>query len=164
MTAEIHREFGAVISRLARHQNLDRQEAAQAFSTVLNDATTPMQQGAFLAALAAKEQGQFWAFHDSVFATPRGDNTSLKSIAEKLDLDLERFETQRAEALTRARIQSDIELGARLGVDGTPSVFINGRRVYDIRPKTLLLLIAHEILAANQVPQEHPQLVSMAAH
>lgn len=54
MTAEIHRVFGAVISRLARHQNLSRDEAAQAFTTVLSDATTPMQQGAFLAALATK--------------------------------------------------------------------------------------------------------------
>lgn len=54
MTAEIHKSFGAVISRLARHHHLDRQEAAQAFTTVLRDATTPMQQGAFLAALATK--------------------------------------------------------------------------------------------------------------
>ena len=54
MAAETHKSFGAVISRLARHHHLDREEAAQAFATVLNDDTTPMQQGAFLAALATK--------------------------------------------------------------------------------------------------------------
>lgn len=54
MTAEIHKSFGAVISRLARHYPLERHEAAEAFTTVLSDATTPMQQGAFLAALATK--------------------------------------------------------------------------------------------------------------
>lgn len=54
MAAETHREFGAVISRLARRENLARDEAARAFTTVLSDATTPMQQGAFLAALATK--------------------------------------------------------------------------------------------------------------
>ncbi len=54
MPAEIDREFGALISRLAARQNLTREEAARAFTIVLNDATTSMQQGAFLAALATK--------------------------------------------------------------------------------------------------------------
>ncbi|MEW6076268.1 MAG: anthranilate phosphoribosyltransferase [Thermodesulfobacteriota bacterium] len=54
MPAEIDRNFGALISRLARHQDLTREESSQAFSAVLNDATTSMQQGAFLAALATK--------------------------------------------------------------------------------------------------------------
>ncbi|MCF8026588.1 MAG: hypothetical protein K9K82_14015 [Desulfobacteraceae bacterium] len=54
MTAEIHHAFGALISRLTRRQNLARKEAAQAFATVLNNSTTQMQQGAFLAALRTK--------------------------------------------------------------------------------------------------------------
>lgn len=54
MTAEIHHGFGALISRLTRRQNLARKEAAQAFATVLNNSTTQMQQGAFLAALRTK--------------------------------------------------------------------------------------------------------------
>ncbi len=54
MTAGINKSFGSVISRLARHHHLERHEAEQAFTTVLSNATTPMQQGAFLAALATK--------------------------------------------------------------------------------------------------------------
>ena len=54
MSTETHRQFGSVISRLARRQDLSREQAAAAFTTVLNDATTPMQQGAFLAALTTK--------------------------------------------------------------------------------------------------------------
>ncbi|MBA2882096.1 anthranilate phosphoribosyltransferase [Desulfosalsimonas propionicica] len=54
MTAAIHHEFGALISRLTRRENLSRKEAEQAFATVLNDSTTQMQQGAFLAALRTK--------------------------------------------------------------------------------------------------------------
>ncbi|MDY6824997.1 MAG: anthranilate phosphoribosyltransferase [Thermodesulfobacteriota bacterium] len=50
----IHRRFGDTISRLIRRENLTRSEAEQAFTLVLNDGTTPVQQGAFLAALAAK--------------------------------------------------------------------------------------------------------------
>ncbi len=54
MTAEIHQQFGALISRLARRQDLAREEAEQAFATILTDSTTQMQQGAFLAALTTK--------------------------------------------------------------------------------------------------------------
>ena len=101
------------------------------------------------AAEAAREQGRFWAFHDSVFRAPPRDKTTLRSIAEELDLDINRFEARRTQTTVQSRIQADIELGTRLGVDGTPSVFINGRRVYDIRPKTLLLLVAYEAQVAK---------------
>jgi len=45
----------------------------------------------------------------------------------------------------RARVDADLALGTDLGVDGTPSVFLNGRRVRDLRPAVLSLLIAAEI-------------------
>ena len=46
--------FGAVITRLIDRQDLSRQEARAAFEQILQDGTTAMQQGAFLAALRAK--------------------------------------------------------------------------------------------------------------
>jgi anthranilate phosphoribosyltransferase len=46
--------FGAIITRLINKENLTRQEAFDAFSTVLNNATSDLQQGAFLSALTAK--------------------------------------------------------------------------------------------------------------
>jgi len=48
------KKFGALITRLINKENLTRKEASQAFITVLNNETNEMQQGAFLAALAAK--------------------------------------------------------------------------------------------------------------
>jgi len=54
MTARDDRRFGAIINRLIQRENLTRQEAAQAFNVILSNATTPVQQGAFLAALTAK--------------------------------------------------------------------------------------------------------------
>ena len=54
MNIEQDRAFGAVITRLIQKQDLTRTEAKDAFVTLLNDKTTPMQQGAFLAALTAK--------------------------------------------------------------------------------------------------------------
>lgn len=50
----INREFGNIITRLIQKDDLTRTEARQAFTTVLNNQITEMQQGAFLAALTAK--------------------------------------------------------------------------------------------------------------
>jgi uncharacterized membrane protein len=105
------------------------------------------------AAEAAREQGRFWAFHDAVFAASSDGNISLKALVEHLGLDLDRFEAYRTGDTALAKIQADIDLGVRLGVDGTPSVFVNGRRVYDIRPQTLQFLVAHSLgLAAPKAP------------
>ena len=88
-----------------------------------------------------------------------GTLVSLLLLAETLDLDVGRFETHCHGKAGLARVQADIALGTRLGVNGTPAVFINGRRVYDLRPKTLLFLIAHAlpIRAADQDAPEAEQ-------
>lgn len=54
MSAENDRLFGSIITRLIGKQNLTREETRQTFLSVLNNETTEMQQGAFLAALTAK--------------------------------------------------------------------------------------------------------------
>ena len=46
---------------------------------------------------------------------------------------------------TKAKVKSDVELGARVGVDATPAVFLNGRRVYDFGTEVLEFLISHEL-------------------
>ncbi len=54
MSVENDRAFGAVITRLINKENLSRQEAFDAFTAILSNTTTDLQQGAFLAALTAK--------------------------------------------------------------------------------------------------------------
>ena len=54
MTMENHKAFGALITRLINKDNLSREEAFEAFTTILNNETTELQQGAFLSALTAK--------------------------------------------------------------------------------------------------------------
>jgi anthranilate phosphoribosyltransferase len=54
MSEQTNRDFGSVITHLIQNENLTRNQARQAFITVLNNDTTDMQQGAFLAALTAK--------------------------------------------------------------------------------------------------------------
>jgi anthranilate phosphoribosyltransferase len=54
MQTQTDRQFGAIIMRLIRKENLSRDESKAAFCTILEDRTTEMQQGAFLSALASK--------------------------------------------------------------------------------------------------------------
>jgi predicted DsbA family dithiol-disulfide isomerase len=58
----------------------------------------------------------------------RLEPADLRRFAERLGLDLERFDLDLASEAVRARIERDVETGLESGVDGTPSLFIDGRR------------------------------------
>lgn len=83
---------------------------------------------AAIAAFAAKKQGKFWEFHDRLVDNfDKLSDVKVVEIALELGLDLEQFEKDTESYLIVARINQDIRLGARAGVRGTPTVFINGR-------------------------------------
>ncbi len=105
------------------------------------------------AAEAARQQGKFWAYHNALFTSDlNSGRTTVGSIAMELGLDLRQFESDRIGEATRMKVQSDVDLAFRLGVDATPAIFLNGRRVYDIRPESLQFLIAqaHQQMADRQ--------------
>ncbi|UCF16092.1 MAG: thioredoxin domain-containing protein [Phycisphaerales bacterium] len=113
--------------------------------------------GAAWAAEAAREQGKFWAFHEALFKPRSEGKMTLRSLVEHLGLNLDRFEAYRRGDTALTKVQADIDLGIRLGVDGTPSVFINGRRAYDTRGRALQFLIAHEIEHSDHaIDQDSP--------
>ena len=69
--------------------------------------------------------------HDLLFRNQlRLEAGDLARYAERLGLDLARFESDLADPSTVARIQRDVESGVESGVDGTPTLFIDGQR-YD---------------------------------
>lgn len=76
------------------------------------------------AAEAAGAQGRFFEMVDSLYADRgRVDDPHLWGRAERLDLDLGRFERDRRAAATAARVRRDFQSGIRAGVVGTPAVF-----------------------------------------
>jgi protein-disulfide isomerase len=82
------------------------------------------------AAEAAGLQGAFWEVCDSLYADRgRVDDPHLWERAERLGLDLERFERDRRSDEVGARVRRDFESGIRAGVGGTPAAFIGGRLV-----------------------------------
>ena len=94
---------------------------------------------------AAHVQGQFWSLHEAMFMPRSGEELTLKALVEGLKLDGDRFGVDCQKDAGLAKVKADIDLGIQLGIDGTPSVFVNGRRVYDTRRQALQCLIAHEM-------------------
>jgi len=82
------------------------------------------------ASLAAHEQGKFWDFHDRVFRTQASlDRASLERHAAELGLDVQKFKRALDEQRFAARVDQDMELGRKVEVQGTPTVFVNGNRL-----------------------------------
>jgi protein-disulfide isomerase len=82
------------------------------------------------AARAAGEQGKFWEMHDLVFEnnTRLGDDL-YKELAGKLQLNEAKFLADYNSNKYDALIQQDILLGQNSGVGGTPTLFMNGKRM-----------------------------------
>jgi protein-disulfide isomerase len=89
----------------------------------------PHAQAAAEAAEAAARQDRFWEMHDLLFRNQlRLEPADLRRYAERLGLVLERFESDLADPAIKARVERDLESGEQSGVDGTPSLFIDGLR------------------------------------
>lgn len=89
----------------------------------------PQAPQAAAASLAAQKQGKFWEMHDALFAH-RHDLTrrGLLANAKALGLDMAKFEADLDSPATKAQVDEDVSVGDKLGIPGTPTVFVNGAR------------------------------------
>lgn len=84
------------------------------------------------ASMCAAEQDRFWDYHEIVYANWDGENQGafrdarLLAFAEALDLDMEQFRSCFNANKYRDEINADLDRGTQIGVQGTPSVFVNG--------------------------------------
>ncbi len=82
------------------------------------------------AALAAGSQGKFWEFHDLLFENyNRINDQKIQDIAKALNLDQAEFNKKMNSPEIRRQIRQDVVDGRNAGVNSTPTVFINGRRL-----------------------------------
>lgn len=94
------------------------------------------------AAEAAATQGRFWEMHDSLYENQDAlEDEDLAQYAEALGLDARRLMNEVLAGTHTARVREDFRSGARGGVNGTPTFFINGMR-YDGAPDFDVLLAA----------------------
>jgi len=84
---------------------------------------------AALAAEAAAKQGKYWEMHDLIYANQDVLNQpNLILFAEQLGLDIDVFQSDIKQPELSQKVEDDFESGARSGVNGTPSFFVNGTR------------------------------------
>ena len=81
------------------------------------------------ASLSAHSQGKFWPLHDRMYADFRHlSRANILEWAKELGLDLSSFQASMDSAKTKAAVQRDMNDGLRAGVQGTPTVFVNGKK------------------------------------
>lgn len=84
---------------------------------------------AAVASMAAYEQGKFWEYQELLFENQKNLSAAdLELYAQQVGLDMEKFKASIAADKYKDKIQRDMAEGKRIGVQGTPTVFINGRR------------------------------------
>lgn len=85
---------------------------------------------AAIAALAAHRQGKFWEMHDAIFANYASlSDEKLSEFAKNLGLDLDQFNKDRNDPRLQQEVEAELESGLKAEVRGTPTIFVNGRRV-----------------------------------
>lgn len=104
---------------------------------------------AAVAAECADDQGAFWGFHDLLFENQSRFNQEMFiGFAEQLELNVEQFTACQNDPAVRDEVIADYEEASRLRVGGTPTFFINGRRVVGAQPYEVFQGVIDEELAA----------------
>jgi protein-disulfide isomerase len=84
------------------------------------------------AAEAARAQGKYWEYTALLFKNQGALGVDqLKSYATALGLDRAKFDAALDGGLHAEQVRRDVYDGERAGVNGTPAIFVNGRRVLD---------------------------------
>ena len=85
---------------------------------------------AALASMAAGEQGKFWEYHDELFLHQNSlSSDKYLEIAQNMGLDLKMFSLDMMRPSIRKKVEQDISDAQKAGVTGTPTLFVNGRKV-----------------------------------
>ncbi len=102
---------------------------------------------ASLAARCADEQGKFWEFHRSLMLSPGNfEDADLHSRAQSLGLDAEKLQACVGSGRYDGVVRTAMNAGNAVGVNSTPTFFINGRRVTGAVPfETFQQLIDEEL-------------------
>lgn len=100
----------------------------------------PLARPAAEASECAAEQGKFWDYKDALFQDPTwlqgNPNEAFLKLAGTLKLDTTKFKDCLALRRGKAAVDAGISEAQRLGVNGTPTVFVDGYRVsnpYDVK-------------------------------
>lgn len=114
------------------------------------DSLHPGSRKAHEAARCAREQGKFWDYQGKLYANPPNASLEeLKAYAQQVGLNPEAFDRCVTSGKYRGAVQKDVDEGMRLGVNGTPAFFINGRMLWGAQPLENFIRVIDEELARS---------------
>ncbi len=145
----VHTESFAELQQ--RYPN-DLRIAVRHYPLVIHQAA----EGLARAAVAAHRQGKFWPFYERLMAAKPGTvgRSTFVEIADDLGLDRPRFLDDLDAEDVMEVVREDVRLGRRLGVDGTPGFFLNGRYISGYQPlENLVAKIDEELADARKREQ-----------
>jgi len=104
------------------------------------------------AAMAANEQGKFWQMHDKLFGNQQAlDRPNLDKYAEELGLNVGKFKEALDSGKFKAAVTADVQYANSLGGGmGTPTFFINGRKIAGAMPFDSFAKVIDEELAKKK--------------
>ncbi len=96
----------------------------------------------------AGDQGKYWEYHDRLFDNQQAlQPADLKKHATDLGLDAAAFASCLDSSKYGERVRDGVSLGTSLGVNSTPTVFINGRRLSGAQPLEVFVATIEEELS-----------------
>lgn len=137
--AAVQKKYGDQVRVIYRHMGLHRNSLLAAE-----------------AAMAAAEQGKFWAFHDQVFANfGHLTRPDLDGFAKAAGLDMQKFGAALDDRRYHDAIVQETAAAEALGVDGTPTMFLNGQPISGALDQDHLEKILNAVLANAKTAVGH---------
>ena len=109
----------------------------------------PKAYDAAVAAEAAGLQGKYWAMQDQLFSNQLAwvnapdSRKVFDEYAQKIGLNVLKFQTDMLGISAKGRVDADIERGRALGINATPTIYINGKRIAfdqsEVEPMRLII-------------------------
>jgi len=105
------------------------------------------------AAEAARAQGKYWEYAAVLYANQSALKVeNLKQYATQVGLDRALFDAALDMSRFSGQVQLDVSEGQRIGVDGTPTFFVNGKKVRDISYEGLKAAIQNALRSVTTLP------------
>jgi len=110
--------------------------------------TTPQSPRAAEAGFCAHDQGEFWAYHNILYANaPRFSDDALRAYADEVGLDSQRFNACLDSGEHRGSVERERATALELGLRSVPSFIVNEQRLIGPPSFEQLVAIIDEILA-----------------
>ncbi len=110
-------------------------------------------------AAAADRQGKFWDMYDLLYknretwTTQTDPTTTFRTYAESLSLDMNKYDSDFKSEAVNAEINADIAAGQKLGVTGTPTFFVDGKKLENPKDVEAFNKAIDDAIKAKSQPQ-----------